>query len=183
MQQTISATEGPRAGNDDDVEYDDFLARLQARFTKNLDGGKRPLFTTDAEGLWQTYIGTFIDPSVRQYHTCHACRHFIERFGGLATIDEDGTIASAIWNENDAPPAYKPAIALLAKAVRRAKVTGAFRSSDARWGQPVTGKWQHLSVAPPKGWLFVGRTLSAEQKMAELRENFGTVSRALAAFR
>lgn len=170
------------AGNHEDVEYDGFLARVQARFLANCDSGKRPLFTTDAADLWSLYLSSFVGALERQYHTCHACRHFIERFGGLATIDDDGVVAPAIWHEDDAPIAYKPALAAMAKAVRRAKVTGVFLSSDATWGTPETGKWHHLAVRPAKSMLFKATTLSASQKMAEKREDFGTVSRALGEF-
>lgn len=166
-------------GNNTDHEYDHFLARLQERFLARCQNGSQPLFTTDAEDLWGLYLGSFSDPVERQYHNCHACRHFIQRFGSLATLDEGGKVASALWQEEDGP-----AFAAMNKAVRRAKVTGVFLSSDTVWGTPETGVWHHLAVKPPKTAVFMFRstTLTAGQQMAEKREDFKTVMTALNEF-
>ncbi len=167
-------------GNHDDAEYDGFLGRVNTRFLGNTEGGA--LFTTDAPNLWELYLDGFSDPAERQYHNCHACRRFIERYGCLATIGEDGTIAPAIWNEGDAPDAYKLAIAALARAVRRARVTGVFLSSLPTWGEPWTGQWRHLAVKPTPTMVYRKSLLTAGQAMAEKREEFGAVMRALAEF-
>src|SRR5512139_1607092 len=167
-------------GNHEDADYDAFLARVNARFLANVEGGK-PLFTTDADGLWPAYLGEFDQPE-RQYHTCHACRQFVERFGGLVTIAADGSTAPAIWNEDDAPEDYKSAISAMARLVRRAKVTGQFLSSAKVWGAPETGVWHHLYVKPPATMVYKPALLTAGQKMAEKREDFKTVMHALNEF-
>jgi hypothetical protein len=182
MMTTSAQVSATIRGNSTDDDYDAFLARAQARFMANCDNGARPLFTTDAEGLWSQYIDSFVGATERQYHTCHACRHFVERFGSLAVIGDDGRLTPAIWHEDDAPAAYLPAIRAMAKAVRQAKVTGVFLSSDATWGTPKTGAWHHLSATPTKAMVFKNLTLTAGQKMAEKREDFATVSRALGEF-
>lgn len=169
-------------GNTTDSEYSAFLSRLNSRFTENVANGERPLFTTDADGLWEVYLSSFIDLDDRQHHNCNACRHFIQRFGGLVTIDANGCIEPAIWNPDDAPDHYKPAITAMSRVVRRANVTGVFLSSEATLGQPRTGVWTHLSVTLPKSMRHTSRVQTAGQKMAEKREDFGTVMRALAEF-
>lgn len=163
-------------GNAEDAEYDAFLARVQARFTSNAAGA---LFTTDAEGLWEAYLAAFEDAE-RQHHNCHACRHYIERWAGLVTIDERGLTTPAVWNADDAPAAYKPAIEAMAKIVRKAKVTGVFLSSHKVLGSPLTGIWRHLSVTLPS--VFTRTTQNAGQAMAEKREDYINVKRALAEF-
>lgn len=168
--------------NHDDSEYAEFMDRIQQRFMDNINGGSESLFTTDAKDLWAIYLDSFNDPDERQYHNCHSCRHFIERFGGLVTINDQGITTSAIWSDVDAPVNYVKAIASLNKTVRRAKVTGVFLSSDKVWGQPVTGQWMHLAVKPPAVILYKRSVLTAGQAMAEKRENFRTVIRALADF-
>lgn len=175
-------SESAAVDNHHDSDYDAFLGRVNARFLENCGNGAKPLFTTDAEDLWGTYLGTFADPTDRQYHNCHACRQFIERFGALATIGDDGIVASAMWNEDDAPEAYKPALYAMSKAVRRAKVTGVFLSSDSVWGTPETGVWHHFSVSPTAGMVFKRATQTAGQAMAEKREDFKTVMHALNEF-
>lgn len=189
-------SEGPVVhGNHADADYDGFLARVQARFLSNIEGGTAPLFETDAADLWGAYLGTFgpapaegeAATPLRQYHTCHACRQFVERFGGLVTVDAAGMTAPAIWHEDDAPDAYKPAIAAMARLVRKAKVTGVFLSSDRVWGTPETGVWHHLALTPPAAILHKRATQTAGQAMAgqamaEKREDFKTVMHALNEF-
>lgn len=166
-------------GTSDDVEYGAFLSRLQARFLANTNDGMKPLFTTDVD-LWPLYLSAFDSPAQRQHHTCHACRHFLQRFGGLATIAADGLVTSAFWNTDDAPDLYRPAVAILRAAVRRSAVTGVFLSSDRVWGTPQTGIWSHLSLKPAV--VHANRILTAGQAMAEKKEDFKNVSRALGEF-
>lgn len=170
------------AGNYNDSDYEDFLARFKTRFLSNIKDGKEPLFTTDAEELNAAYLATFPEGAERQHHNCSACRHFIERYAGLVTIDEHGLTTPAMLNPEDAPERYRPAIEAMAKIVRRAKVTGVFLSSERVLGQPVTGIWRHLAVEIPKSMLHTRVTLTAKQTMAEKREDYGNVSRALAEF-
>jgi hypothetical protein len=179
---TQGAAGAAARGNENDTGYHGLLARLNARFLANTDGGAAPLFTTDAENLWSAYLDTFTAPADRQRHTCHACRCFVERFGNLVTIDTAGMTAPALWHEDDAPGIYKPAIAAMAQVVRRARVTGVFLSSAAAWGTPERGGWHHLAVTPPAALVFTRATQTARQAMAEKRENFKTVMHALDEF-
>ena len=169
-----------QSGNHDDSDYSGFLARVQARFLDNIEDA--PLFTTDAADLWMEYLDSFIDPAQRQHHNCHCCRNFIERFGALVTIDPTGMTAAAIWNEDDAPDIYKPAVATMARLARRAKVTGVFLSTDWVWGTTQTGVWRHLSVIPPSNILYRRTILTAGQAMAAKSEDFKTVMHALNEF-
>ncbi|NHZ94101.1 hypothetical protein F2P45_34740, partial [Massilia sp. CCM 8733] len=57
-----------------------------------------PVFRTDAAGLYDAYLASFTDPDVRQQHSCSCCRTFIERFGGLATVGDDGALVPALWD-------------------------------------------------------------------------------------
>lgn len=180
---TSAPCQSAAVGNHHDDDYEAFISRINARFAANCGNGSLPLFTTDADQLWDVYLSGFPDPVERQYHNCHACRHFIQRFGGLVTIDETGNTIPAIWDEADAPAAYRPAIAKMLKVVLRARVTGVFRSSDRIWGTPETGPWRHFAVTPPASMIFRSAVQSAGQAMAEKREDFRTVNRALAEWR
>jgi hypothetical protein len=177
MTEATTATDG--CVNDD---YDSFLTHVEESFLGRSGDGSEPLFTTNAEGLWDLYLGSFTDPADRQHHTCHACRHFIERFGALVTVDSDGRTAPAVWAEDGTPEHFRPAVAAMAQAVCRARVTGVFLSSDKTWGTPQTGTWRHLSVRPPTGMLLRRAVQTAGQAMAEKREDYLTVVRALEEF-
>jgi hypothetical protein len=70
----------------------------------------------------------------------------------------------------------------MARAVRRAKVTGVFLSKDKTWGTPTTGAWRHLAVRPAMTMLLRRSTQTTGQAMAEKREDYLTVVRALEEF-
>jgi hypothetical protein len=174
-----TSTKKPRAKKKEEPNndrYDPYLLGVQQRFA--LATKDRPLFTTDcAEDLWRVYLKSF-PVKERQHHTCHACRHFIERYGHLVTIDSDGKITSPIWGE--APGIYRrPHIKLRAR-VEASAVTGVFYSNDQTLGTPHTGAWHHLAVSGhpvKKSW-----TKTAGQMMAEKAEEYGMLCRGLAEF-
>jgi hypothetical protein len=163
-----------------DADFDIFAATVKDRFLLAMPG---PLFTTDADDLFEVYLASFPEGAARQHHTCSCCRQFIQRFGALVTIDESGRTMPLMWPHDDAPECYKPTVNAMAQRVRRAKVTGVFLSNETRWGTPVTGHWHHFSVTPPAEILHHSRTLTPGQAMAEKREDFGIVMRALAEFK
>lgn len=180
MQQPASLNASIQRGNADDPEYDAFLCRINTRFSDNMGAGK-PLFTTDATGLFDAYLAAFPE-SERQHHNCNACRSFINRFGGLVTIDANGDTLPAFWNVDDAPDYYKPALFAIVHRVLTARVTGVFLTKEIIWGQPKTGEWSHLSVDNLPSMIHRDRLKTAGQAMAEKREDFKNVTRALEAF-
>jgi hypothetical protein len=175
MQTTIFENEEHRhEGNKDDSVYQGFLSDLQRRYEERTDGGKRPVFETSATGLWEAYLESF-PLGERQYHNCNACRRFIERFGGLVTIDEKGKTESILWDAG-----YGEEYAAMLKIVKKASVTGIFLSSLPVLGEPLTGDWRHLSLKNRA--VYRGSLLSASQAAAAKKEDYGTVGRGLGEF-
>lgn len=166
----------PRVRHDHDADWNGLMAAVREAFADATPG---PLFTTDAKDLFELYLGNL--PSERLVHTCHACRRFIEAFGGLATINDQGALTPAVWpNVIAAPAFYRESIDAMAKAVRRARVTGVFLSSAPWWGQPKTGVWTHLAVKPRPAMVYAStKVLTADQAVAAKREDHNTVARAL----
>lgn len=167
-------------------EYDVMLARMVERFREL---GNVPLFTTDADpdALWNAYLTGFPD-SERQFHNCSACRHFIKRFGGLVMLGEHGATTPAVF---DFPEliggGYGSSVGSVYYATRKAKVNGVFFCSDPVWGTPESNckdgkRWTHLHVVPHPGMIFKSRTMTANQAMAEKREDHKNVMRALQEF-
>lgn len=160
--------------------YDDFLARMRDRFAA-VDG---PLFATDANGpdgngLFRAYLRA-LPAEHRKYLTCSACRRFVRAFGHIVAIDDDGRTVPALWSDDEPDDWHGRAIGVLARKVRRAKVTGIHVSSERVWGQPVTDEWRHMAVTPPASRVYLGTLLSARQRAAELREDYRTLCRQLA---
>ncbi|WNG58757.1 hypothetical protein F0U59_31510 [Archangium gephyra] len=167
-------------GTGDWPDYPEYLGRLQAGFEEHV--GRQQLFTTNATGLWDAYLASFPE-HIRQRQNCGNCRHFIERFGHLVTIDETGHQRSPLWLEHLAAEANLAAVQRLRGMVEKAHVNGVFLSSQSVWGNPETGIWRHLAVRVPQACVFKPGLLSAGQKMAEHRENHRCLNVALDEFK
>jgi hypothetical protein len=161
-------------------QYKDFLSNMHFTLKSNFERSGQVFFTTDAEGLFAAYLSGFPDASAKQYHNCNCCRHFIERVGGLVTINAKGVIEPAFWREEDAPPEYKASIKAMRKIVSKAQVTGVFVSSDKVLGNFEQGGWTHLALLNPN--ICVDRVRTPFQVSAEKLEDFKTVTRALKDF-
>ncbi len=164
------------ADHDHEADY----AMLLATVTATFKAATGPLFTTNAADLFDLYLRNL--PDERDVHTCTACRRFVETFGALVTIAENGRSASAVWCAEDAPAFYRGAIKAMQSEVQRARVTGPFLSSEPRYGMPKTGMWTHFAVTPVRSAIYKHALLSPGQAMAAKREDFRTVASALADF-
>jgi hypothetical protein len=162
-----------------DHDYESLLVANNAAFSAATAGGSQ-VFTTDAEGLWDLYLKN-LPESERQFHNCHCCRRFIERFGLLVVIGEDGRATPAMWAP-DVPDLYGKSFSAMFYRVKTARVTGVFLCKEAVWGVPATPGWTHLSVTPPPALVYHERALTAGQAMAAKKQDFITVSTALSEF-
>lgn len=163
-----------------DRDYQDLLARVQDRLTTMIADGS-PLFTTDSGDLYDLLMAG-LPASEQQAHRCHACRTFVNKFGGLVVIDVEGNARSALWSLDHTPEMYRASISAMLRAIQHAQVTGVFYTSTAVLGLPVTGQWQHFAATLPRSFVFQRMTQTAGQAMAEKREDYGTLCRALADF-
>lgn len=160
-----------------EVEYPQFEEAVRETFGHR---AQQQLFQTSASGLYELYIGNL--PSDAQVHNCNACKRFIEKFGGLAVIDDLGQIDSAVWPlMTVVPPFYQKAAGVLFDAVNRAKITGPFYSRENVYGMPHTGVWTHLHAMPVN--VYRDRAKEPHEKTASKLEDFKTVTRALAEFK
>lgn len=179
---TVSPTEG-------DDAYPQFLAAISARATQLAKG--LPLFTTDAAGLFETFLQA-LPPDRRQHYTCNACRRFVDRFGGLVTLSPEGVSTPLFWGMEGVPDFFRPAVQALATRVKKAMITGVFLSSDKVWGLPVNrdpekgeggpgpGVWHHLAWTPNVKRVYVPvPNFDAGQRMAEKGQDFETLTRGI----
>ncbi|MFA2720574.1 hypothetical protein [Bacillus paranthracis] len=160
--------------------YPQFEEAVKNRFNSMINEGIK-LFTTDATDIYETYLSNLPVPA-QQHYNCNACRSFFNRYGNLVTIDENGTIHSVLWNEQEVPTFFAKAVKAVKRLVLGSKIDGVFLSDIKTLGQPVTGEWTHLHVKLPSGMLHRDRLLTAGQKMAQKREEFGMINRALQDF-
>jgi hypothetical protein len=162
-----------------DAEYSAFEKLIADRVAAS----QGPLFTTNAEGLFEAYLAGIPEP-FRQHYTCHCCRRFITNYGGLAVIVDGeksaGKVESFLWDLPSVPTFFYPACRSMALLVRRAKVTGVFINGEKTWGNPRTGAWTHLSGTPAH--VFCNALKTAFQEEAEKKQDYITLKRGLEEF-
>ncbi|ANT45240.1 hypothetical protein Xoosp2_18 [Xanthomonas phage Xoo-sp2] len=141
------------------------------------------LFRVNAgRDLFELYLQQF-DPQDRQYHNCNCCRGFINRYGSLVTIYQDGRIKSAIWDETKlgSRHPYRKVVKALREAVEKGNVVDQFFWDEKEWGHREAGGWTHLWTNP--GVKSHSGVKDADQIAAEQRENRRHLDRALQDFR
>lgn len=153
--------------------YPQFLESLRSHFC-SVTSNSAPLFTTDAEGLYDAFL-QHLPERARTLYTCHACMHFVERYGGLVAIQSSGETEPAIWNDDAAPAFFKASVHAMQTIVAKAKVTGVFLSEKETLGQPVTGDWQHMSISLPTDMIYRPVLKTAYQMEAQKLEDFKTL--------
>ena len=160
----------------DPDDYETFLQTIRDRFA-SMTGA---LFSTDATGLWEAFLQN-LPMDQRQHHTCHACRRFVEGFGGLVRIDNKGHVIPALWGAEATPLLYRGSVAVMARLVSTARVTGVHVSSDTTYGIPKTGVWAHMAVQSSQVYRKTPLKM-AHQVAAEKLEDYGMLSRALSEY-
>ncbi len=173
---------------DHDHDYANFRD-LQEKHFQEVTYNGAPLFTTDAKFLFEQYLAC-LPPSVRQHYNCRCCKQFIERYGGLVTVNAAGATVSVMWPRNVTGVfgfSY-----VLADIVERANITGLHVSEESVWGTPwnrpksgpyVGRTWHHIHVQPSQKLITRPRYKeTCEQIAAAKFEEFGMMTRALADF-
>lgn len=160
----------------DDVSYDVFSKRIREHFSSFANG---PIFTTSAVGLFEAFLNG-LPAEYRQHYTCHACRDFVETFGGLVSISSSGKIKSVMW-PTKVPNLFKGSVASMLKIIDSTTVKGVFLHGKQIWGTPVTGEWNHMSVVDAPAFHHSLKT--SRQMMAEKVEDYGMLWRSLAEFK
>lgn len=151
--------------------YDEFRDLLTERVAK----ATGTLFQVSRDNLFDIFLANL--PEHDEHYNCHCCRRFFDNFGGLVSIDENGKPHSILWQDDDVPPYFTEAVRVLRLAVESARVAGVFLSSDRIWGTPQTGLWTHFHGH--RSSVFRHAVLSADQKMAEKKEDFAMLRRGL----
>ena len=151
-----------------DEGYPEFLDAIRFHYDSV---GDIPLFRVDTAGLFDRFLMN-LPKRLRQHYTCHACRHFVEQYGGLVYINPDGTKSSAIWPAG-VPTVFADSTKMLRAAVSARPIVGAFVSAARVYGTPVTGQWSHLSIKPPAARVYKETPAkSAAQREAEIAEDY-----------
>lgn len=158
--------------------YEVFEKEVSEYFDRVVANNKH-LYQVHVDGLWDLYLDNLPEDG-RFVYNCRACKHFIERYGNLVTIAEDGHIESALWYKVNVPEYFHEAVVRMNNHVRNAaKVSNVFISDVKTLGTPETGVWTHLHVNLPREMVNNSRTKNASQLMAEKTEDFKMLLNAL----
>jgi hypothetical protein len=164
--------------------YYEFEATIKTNFDK-IVATNTPLFTANVskDAMWNAYISNMEGKDAQTHYECNACRHFIQRFGMLCFIDERGMVKSALWNVK-VPEFFKHSVTAMRRLVETATVAGVFISDETTLGLARTGEWTHLHAKLTANHVSrnKSRVKNAGQLIAEKREDFGMLNRALVEF-
>ncbi|WPC39381.1 hypothetical protein [Clostridium sp. JS66] len=155
--------------------YKEFLDAIKNHFNLIIKNNTS-LFTTNSKGLFDIFLDN-LPQEARQHYNCNSCKNFVESYGGLVTIANNGEIISALWGE--VPEFFTPSVKAMKNIVLKSKVNGVFLSENAILGKPVTGIWNHMSVTLPEEITYHSKLINANQAMAEKLEDFKTLNRGL----
>ena len=182
-----TAAPAPTHDNSDDG-YPQLLLGLREAFSETV-ASRPPLFGVNTEGLFDVFL-SHLPEAARQHYSCRTCRKFVERFGGIVTVDDQGVTRSVFWNlPNISVSAFFIGpLFQMARFVETREIEGVFLSQDPEWGQTTSGKneagedYHHFAVTPPPSLLFRHPIDSADQAAANVREELGMLERGLAEF-
>lgn len=172
------------------ADYQVLIRHLQSTMIKRLESGRSSIFRTkpkmkstplmDQNGisvdvyLNDVYLAALPDEDQRRHHSCSCCRHFLNDFGGLVTIDKDGKTHSLFFDTETFPRDnyFFTAVERLQEVAESARVEGIHRNANVVWGTQEEGGFTHMSVIPPVHLLHTRRDISARQAQAVLKEDY-----------
>jgi hypothetical protein len=159
--------------------YEQFLLGIQESFQNSFI----PFFTVDTDELWSIYL-KHIPTEVRQSYDCNTCRHFIERFGGIVSLNSSTyETKSVIWDpKHGMPDVLRDSVKYLKETVESRSIKDVFITNQSILGIGQTDDFRHPSISVPDGFRYKG-PYSVDQLQAQKREDIKTLCLALASYK
>lgn len=150
---------------------------MNSHFKQMVASGKQ-LYRVNCSGasLWEIYMhGYGEDPIFRDpqssEHNCNACRHFIEHYGNIVTLNDDNTFTSIF--DFDIPKAgmeeYGNSIIALRNAIHAAEVSDLFVVTKHSIEK------SNYDKCPTKGYSHLGLSKNVKCYTKEEADKFGVV--------
>lgn len=168
MKHTITTNTDNRRNHDE--VFMQHLTGRQKAFDEFVGDKKIPLFYTDAEELYNEFHKALPEEDYQE-HNCTACRKFVNNYGRLVTITENGEKIPVYWM-GEVPAYYEKAVNEVKRKVMKAKITGVFIPDKQQLGTLVTGEWTHMALKLPKEMVYNGVLYTVEQEMAKKQEDY-----------
>ena len=170
MNTTIFMNKTPEVDIERDHDgYDHLLSAIRKSFG-DATASKEPLFTTSADTLYDIFLNN-LPEEARQHYNCRSCRHWMNRYGGLVTISDNGTVLPIMFMA-DIPDFFRDAVDEVIRAIIASKVTGVFLTSDKHLGVEQSNGWYHMYVNSPKHIIHNNRIHNEFQTMAQKKQDY-----------
>ncbi len=150
------------------MQYPHLLEAIRTGFEQNT--GTLPVFRTDAQNLYDLFVEN-LPEELHQIHNCSNCRRFVNKYGGLVTLDENGKRMPVMW-AMEMPQLYTRSIKAIEARIRKAKITGVFYTAEEMLGRAETGQWHHMAVSVPEKMRYVSKLYCASQAEAAKNEEW-----------
>lgn len=127
-------------------QYEALLSQIKTHFHEMMDRyPKLWLYKTDVTDLFQVFLDN-LPADAAQHYTCNACRRFVNKYGSLVSITENGDIIPVMWPTTGVGIFADAVEAVREYLITKAKVICVFYSDKTILGTPQTGDWSHMSV-------------------------------------
>lgn len=167
---------------DPTLEINDGWGTLRTSLKKNFSAlvkNEKMLYRVKVAGLWEAFLCN-IDERYRQQYQCRTCRHFVERYGNIVVLHEDGSYVSPFWGMTNIPDMFVTSFSIMNEMVMKAaRVNGIFASDKALLGTPETDGWTHMYAILPDRLVNKSRLEKATQIEAKYKEEYRTLANAL----
>ena len=110
--------------------YPKLSEMLRSGFESAIISGS-PLFLTNATNLFDVFLKNLPEEG-RQHYNCNCCRHFVNRYGGLVALSQEGEMYPAVWNVlwNGIPTFFAKAVEAVREVILKSKITDIFVSDN-----------------------------------------------------
>ena len=116
----------------------------------------------------------------KSHHTCNCCFKFLDNYGDLVYINDDGDTVSAIWDEQQYGNygIYTNVVMALSDLAWGREVSGEFLTKEETLGARFTNGWEHFSLDVPVEARLKG-TKTAYQAMCAKKEDYRILNDAM----
>lgn len=125
-------------------QYGTLLENTKINF--NYMAKEYSLFKIKTGNLYDIFLEN-IPEEYRQHYNCHTCRGFVNKYGSIVRINDDGrTIQSVLWDIETTPDFFKPAIGAMLKEISKGRIDNIFITNKTKLGVEFCGGFDHFSV-------------------------------------
>lgn len=135
------------------MHFKEFKQIFQANAAKVLNSNRVFKLDIDPDTIWAAYLSGFSGTEVQE-NNCHACRRFLQSYGGLVAISNDLKV-TGLWDFNCGSAEFQPAVNAVRDYLKDLSIKEVFCTSIGKLGTDrnvaTTGNfwWDHFYLSLP----------------------------------